>query len=123
MVDLFGIASTWKTITEIDLSPLRAEAEKEMAIAIIGDTDSTRRALVDQLQHDPQRADVKLEGLFLDETQIAAAELIILIVDAQQNDLSGEQAQTKQWIDEGKNVVVLQNHADAQCRPELFLIN
>ncbi|MBI5082435.1 MAG: hypothetical protein HZC38_16085 [Chloroflexi bacterium] len=120
MADLFGIINIWKTITEFDLASLKAEAEKEVAIAIVGDTDSTRRALVTQLQHDPQRDDVKIEGLFLDESQIAAAELIILIVDAQQNDLSREQAQTKQWLADGKNVVVLQNHPDAQCRPERF---
>jgi uncharacterized protein (DUF697 family) len=120
MVDFLGIANTWKTITEFDLAPLKAEAEKKVSIAIVGDTESARQALIDQLQHDPMRPDVNLKGLFLDEKQIAAAELIILIVDARQTDLSREQAQTQQWIAEGKYVAVLQNHADAQCRPARF---
>ena len=47
------LSSTWSTIKEVDLAPLREQALQGLDIAVVGAPGSGRSMLVDQIRRDP----------------------------------------------------------------------
>jgi uncharacterized protein (DUF697 family) len=115
MTNLFGLSNIWNIIREVDLTPLRQQAQIGIAIAIVGEPGTGRRVLADGLRCDPSRPDLALASpvtiLDVDNPQQADnADLIILLLDARQDDQSRQSALARAWADGGKRVLVFINH-------------
>lgn len=117
MPSWFEVGNIWKTLREIDLRPIRAEAERVTTIAVVGD-ESARDAFVHALCERSGRLSVQAdasqagpEPITLDPgaaTADLSADLLVMIVGA---DESGEHAKEKQLLDQwraaGRKVVVI----------------
>jgi uncharacterized protein (DUF697 family) len=111
------IANVWKNLREVDLRPIREEALRPVRLAIVGRPGVGRHTLAEQLRTDPQRPTSRTQtAVTIAEPDpadgLAAAELLIIMIDAASNDLSREQALAQAWVDAGRQVLVLVNKAD-----------
>ena len=108
------VTSVWKNVQEVDLRPIRREAERRTTLALIGQAGSGRQALADLLRVDPSRpeapitAPVRLLDLD-DQAPAAGADLALVLVQADQEDVSAEQRTVNRWIAAGKPVLVIIN--------------
>jgi uncharacterized protein (DUF697 family) len=112
-----NLPQIWKNVQEVDLRPIKDEAETPFHLAIVGAEGVGRRTLMGQLLNDPARPDVRVmtpvHVLTLEESdQLSGPDLIILMVDANASDVSQEQALLNQWIPAGRNVIVFYNKID-----------
>jgi len=123
MPELNQITSVWKNIKEFELAPIREEALREIKIAVVGVAGQGRSALLEQIQHDPNRNAQASESQFLVESlllvldleeaaQADSADLIILVVESSAEDLSTEQSLSRQWGRQGKKILVFCHAAD-----------
>ncbi len=108
------VTSVWKNVQEVDLRPIRREAERRTTLALIGQAGSGRQALADLLRVDPSRPEAPIAApvrlLDLDEQDPAAgADLALVLVQADQEDVSAEQRTVNRWIAAGKPVLVIIN--------------
>ncbi len=113
----FDIASIWRNVKELDLQPIRAAAERQVWIAIVGATGSGRHTLADQLRTDPRRPEVQTftPVAILDLAHAAearTADLILLVVDVSQPDLAAEQQALTDYLAGGQRAIVLHNKID-----------
>jgi uncharacterized protein (DUF697 family) len=111
---LFNI---WKNLKEVDLRPIRESALRPVRLAIVGRPGVGRHSLAEQMRRDPQRPEqITHTALLISDLdaadQAAAAEVIILMLDATAQDFRQEQAAAKQWSDSGKKVMALVNKVD-----------
>jgi uncharacterized protein (DUF697 family) len=120
MPRLSELTSIWNTIKEVDLRPLRSEAQRGVRIALVGRQGSGKHLLASQMRHDPQRAKyetmtpllvVDLEASEEPLRQVALADLIILLIPATADNSQLERSLVKTWIDGGKKVLVFLNTA------------
>ena len=84
---------------------------------MVGAQGSGRHTLAAQMRSDPARPEMKTQtSVVILSTEMAAeippAHLTIVIVDAQSEDFSAEQALVKKWSEAGKNILVLINKVD-----------
>jgi uncharacterized protein (DUF697 family) len=111
------ISSVWKNIKEIDLKPIRDSATHYVRIALIGEPGVGRHTLAEQMRTDPARPGIHTQSpiqllTFNESTVLPIAHIIIVLVDATQEDYSEEQILVKKWCDAGKNILVLINKID-----------
>lgn len=114
MAKLTDITSIWSNIREIDLRALREEALRILKVAVIGRQGVGRHTLADQMRSDPARPDLRTQSpvmiASLEEAASAAgADLIILMVNADQEDVQMEQELALRWSNAGKRVVIFIN--------------
>ena len=112
------VANVWKNVQEVDLRPIRREAERRTMLALAGQAGSGRRALVDLLRIDPSRpqepAAAPVRIVDLDDPDTAgAADLIILLIPGNQDEVAAEQQIVNRWIATGKSVLVVINQPTA----------
>lgn len=117
MAGLLDIANTWKIVTEMDLRPLREQAERGVRIVLVGKPGSGRHALAAQMRRDPARPDTKtatpLPILELEiSDRIAHSDLIILVMNALNGDDRLERDLVRGWLDAGKRVLVVINRVN-----------
>jgi uncharacterized protein (DUF697 family) len=118
MARLKDLTSIWTNIKELDLKPYRDAALQQVKIALVGRAGTGRHSLAEQLRRDPARPDAQTQSplaiLLLEAAQSAAgADLIILLVDLTEEDISAEQALAKLWNDSGKKLLVLGTNLNA----------
>jgi uncharacterized protein (DUF697 family) len=118
MARMKDITSIWTNIKEIDLKPSRDAALNQVKIALVGRLGSGRHALAELLRRDPARPQEQtlspLAILPLESADGAAgADLIILLVDLTQADITAEQALSQGWNDRGKKILVLGTNMSA----------
>lgn len=86
MPGLSEFTSIWNTIKEVDLRPLRSEAQRGVRIVLVGRQGSGKHLLASQMRHDPQRSKyetmtplllVDLEAGEESLSQITLADLIV----------------------------------------------
>jgi uncharacterized protein (DUF697 family) len=123
LAGISSITNVWDNIKEIDLRPLRQEALRIVKIAIIGTPDSGRTGLAAQMSTDPHRpeADITIQAdipiLDLDQAEQAeSAHLIILMLDARQNDFEVQKELVRKWAAAERPVLVFVNHIDTGDR-------
>ena len=102
------VANVWKNVQEVDLRPIRREAERRTTLALIGQAGSGRQALADLLRIDPSRPEAPIPApvrlLDLDEQDPpAGADLALVLVQADQQDVSAEQRTVNRWVAAGKH--------------------
>ena len=105
------ISSIWKNVQEVDLRPIRREAERHTAIAIVGSDNAARRALVRALSLDeqgnrPQASPALLSIGLAEAAQAATADLILVLVDGSARDSTAERALVNRWVAGGKKVLI-----------------
>jgi uncharacterized protein (DUF697 family) len=114
MPGLNDLTNFWKNIREVDLRPIRAEATRSIHLALVGATGSGRNALAEQLHNDPARPTMRTVTPLViaepgDEEQLAGADLIVLLVDANQADSQRERDLADRLTRAGQKVIVLIN--------------
>jgi len=117
MARLKDITSIWTNIKEIDLKPYREAALHPVKIALVGQSGSGRHTLAELLRRDPAQPLAQTQSplaiLPLESADLASgADLIILLVNLNQADVSYEQELSKRWNDSGRNLLVLGTHWD-----------
>lgn len=121
MPGLSEFTSIWNTIKEVDLRPLRSEAQRGVRIVLVGRQGSGKHLLASQMRHDPQRSKyetmtplllVDLEAGEESLSQITLADLIILMIPTTADNILQEKSLVKTWMDGGKKVLVFLNTAN-----------
>jgi uncharacterized protein (DUF697 family) len=122
LVDLSGLSNVWKNVKEVDLRPLRQEAQRELNIVLAGREGTGRHSLARQMRRDPlrqgQETDAPLAILGLDEAQAAQGiDLAILLLDPHAGDLEAEKSLFRAWSAQGVETIVFTNARQPQTEP------
>ncbi len=122
MPSWFDVGNIWKNLREVDLRPIRAQAERPTTIAIVGGNEPLKTSLIRALREAPRRtppeSDASLAGpdpinLTLKQaTGELDADLIVLILDATGEDQSGDRELYEKWRASGKIIVVVNNQPE-----------
>lgn len=119
MAGFKDITNVWNNVREMDLRPLRLEAQRGIRITLVGKAGSGRHILAEQMRRDPARDNVvtmtPILLVDLDDPEIAYqktanADLIILVIDSAQSDTATERQLARRWVDAAKTLVVIINH-------------
>jgi len=116
-VNMVHITNFWSLVKEVDLGPIRQEALAGIKIAIIGAVGSGRAELADQMRRDPARSHLKVNTplLILEMDNInpaIKADIIILMVDPANPDLSFEKNLARKIANKGRKVLVFLHQLD-----------
>ncbi|MCU0485902.1 MAG: zinc-ribbon domain-containing protein [Anaerolineales bacterium] len=111
------LTSIWENVKEIELKPIAAEALQELSLAIVGRPGSGRHTLAGQMRTDPQRPSIIMQSplLITDLDQAASADraqLILLMLDINQEDVQQELNLAHRWLDTNKKVIIFFNKLD-----------
>jgi uncharacterized protein (DUF697 family) len=117
MASVKDVTNVWKNIREVDLRPIREAALQPLNLALVGAPGSGRHTLAAQMRSDPSRPSMQTQTPLViadldGPERAAAADLIILVIDATSKDTSREQDLVHAWVDAGKRVLVLLNKID-----------
>jgi len=117
VASLKNISSVWMNLKEVDLKPIRDAATHPVKINIAGEAGTGKHTLANQLHTDPARPGITTHTpvalyTFNSSTELPAAHLTILLIDATREDFSVEQTLVKKWIEAGKNILVFINKVD-----------
>jgi uncharacterized protein (DUF697 family) len=112
------ISTVWNNIKEVDLKPIRDSAIYPLRIALVGAPGSGRHTLAEQLRSDPKRLDIHTQSTIMITTVQAvnpalSADLIILMVNSRQQDVTEEMALATKWSEAGKTLLVFINQFNA----------
>jgi uncharacterized protein (DUF697 family) len=109
-------ANIWSTVKEIDLRPIRIEAEMGVQVAIAGRVGAGRSQLAEKMRHDLWRQEVStlspVQIIELKDAGMASdmtGDLVILLAPASVEDLDMERKLQRQWLDAGKKVLAVIN--------------
>jgi uncharacterized protein (DUF697 family) len=125
MAGVKDISSIWKNVREVDLRPIRDSALQSPRIAVMGKPGSGRRTLANQMRIDPARPDIPaptpIKILGLNETgSTAGANLIVLVVDANQPDFHDEEQVAQRLGRAGNIVLVFVNKLDLLAEGQII---
>lgn len=117
MANLQNVSSIWMNLKEVDLKPIRDAAMHPVRITIAGETGTGKHTLADQMRTDPSRPGITTQTpvalcTFNSSTELPAAHLTILLIDATREDISLEKTLVKKWIEAGKKILVFFNKID-----------
>lgn len=123
MAGIRDLSNAWQTVTELDVRPLREQAERGVRIALVGKAGSGRQALADQMRKDPSRPEkATLSPLYIIDLETAdglpEVDLVILLINAADRDDRLERARVRTWLDDGNRVFVLINRPGSFTPPE-----
>ena len=123
MAGIRDLSNAWQTVTEMDIRPLREQAERGVRIVLVGRPGSGRQALAGQMRRDPSRPEKEILSplLILDleaAAEIPEVDLIILLIHAAGRDDQLERIRVRAWLDVGRRVFVLINRPGDFTPPE-----
>ncbi len=118
------LGNIWTTFKELDIRPIRDEAERPIVLAFVGAAEAGKSTLIAALRHDQRspssddRARTKvisptIEADLSAATRLGEADLIVLMLDATRGDFSAEAKLYAEWQAARRNVVVFYNKMDA----------
>ena len=104
------ISNIWKIVQEIDLRPIRDEAERSIHLAIVGKKGVGKQVLANFMRTDPvRRKFVEHTPIWLIEPanvpEDLDVDLIILLIDASSEDFSLERKLLSHWQEAGREVL------------------
>ncbi len=120
------LGNIWTTFRQLDVRPIREEAEQPLVLALIGAEGSGKSTLIGALRHDA-RAHEKVITPTIEADLNAAgraieADLVILVLDATQPSHPTEADVYRQLKRASRNVLVFYNKMDAaQDAPSLHV--
>ncbi len=119
MPGIFDMRKIWQNMREIDLRPIREEAEQITKIVIVGDENSGKHALVKALREEPRRvlpatdpSRSMPEPIHTQLDNIAAveeADLVLLVIGELKEGYFRERELVQRWTGAGKKVFVFNN--------------
>ncbi len=111
------LGNIWNTFKEIDVRPIREEAEQPLALAFVGAEGVGKSTLIAALRHDARLNEkVITPTIEVDlgaADRVGDADLIVLVLDATRHDLDAEANLYRAWREKGRPVVVFYNKMDA----------
>jgi uncharacterized protein (DUF697 family) len=114
MAGVRDITNAWSLVSELDLRPLREQAETRLNIALVGKPGSGRHLLAEQMRRDPSRPGQECPTPVAilepgDAHSLPQANLVILLLNYLDGDDSAERGLVHDWLDAGKRILVLIN--------------
>ncbi len=111
------LGNIWTTFKELDIRPLRDEAERPIVLAFVGAAEVGKSTLIAALRH-AVRAREKvitptIEADLQAAARLGAVDLIVLMLDATRGEYSAEAALYAEWQRAERNVLVFYNRMDA----------
>ncbi len=111
------LSNLWNTFKELDIRPLRDDAERAISLAIVGVVDAGKSTLIHALRHGARTRErviiPAIEAYLAEKERIASVDLIVLVVDATRDDFSLEVTPVREWVAAGRSVLVFYNKMDA----------
>jgi uncharacterized protein (DUF697 family) len=120
------LGNIWTTFKELDIRPIRDEAERPIVLAVVGAAGVGKSTLIAALRQDrrspsgDKRAREKVISPAIEAdldaaARVGEADLIVLTLDATRSDLAGgtEADLFREWTKAGHNVLVFYNKMDA----------
>lgn len=117
MPSWFDIGNIWKNLREVDLRPIRAQAEHATTIAVVGDDETSKTSLIRALCEAPRRTSPESDAgqagpppsnlTFAQASGELDADLLVLVYDATGADRSDVRSLAEKWRAEGKRFVVV----------------
>lgn len=119
------LGNIWTTLKELDLRPLAEEVERPLVMAIVGEAGVGKSTLIAALRDD-ERARARVitparEVNLDDAAPAASADLLVLMLDATDDDFAREAELFAEWRRAGCNMVVFYNKLD--LLPDARLVN
>ena len=123
MAGIRDLSNAWQTVTELDVRPMREQAESGVQLALVGKLGSGRHALAEQMRRDPSRPEkvspAPISIFNLDESmEVPRADLIILLMNAADPDDRLERIMVRRWLDAGLRVFAFINRPSNLVAPE-----
>ncbi len=117
MPSALDFGNIWKTLKEVDLGPIRTEAERMTWIAIVGEDENAREELAQALCFESRKnlpvddasrfGPEPLRMSVADAPRDITADLIVLLVDLSGRDVSREWNLFQAWNAAGKKIVII----------------
>jgi uncharacterized protein (DUF697 family) len=111
------LGNIWTTFRQLDVRPIRDEAEQPLTLAFVGADGAGKSTLIGALRHDARAHEKVITPAIEADLNTASrdieADLIVLVLDATRSDYSAEANLYRQWKSENRNVVVFYNKTDA----------
>lgn len=118
------LGNIWTTFKELDIRPIRDEAERPLVLAFIGAAGVGKSTLIAALRHDRRspsgdaRAREKavtptIEANLEAAARLGEADLVVLMLDATRGEFSSEAELYSEWQRASRNVLVFFNKMDA----------
>jgi uncharacterized protein (DUF697 family) len=117
MVGWRDLGNIWATFKELDIRPIRDEAERPLVIAVVGAVGVGKSTLIEALRHDV-RAHEKvvtpvIESDLNEAARLGDSDLIVLVLDAARGEFSAEANLCAEWQRSSRQVVVFYNKMDS----------
>ncbi len=111
------LGNIWTTFRQLDVRPIREEAEQPLVLAFVGCEGSGKSTLISALRHDARAREKVITPTIEADLSTAGrgieADLIVLVLDATQSDFSAEAELCRRWKSEQRNLLVFYNKMDA----------
>lgn len=111
------LGNIWTTFKELDIRPIRDEAERPMVLAFVGAAEVGKSTLIAALRHGARAREKVItptvEADLDAAARLGAADLIVLVLDATRGDFSTEAGLYAEWQRTARNVLVFCNKMDA----------
>jgi uncharacterized protein (DUF697 family) len=111
------LGNIWTTFKELDIRPIRDEAERSIVLAFVGAEGCGKSTLIAALRH-VKRAREKVISPTIEAdldaaARVGEADLVVLMLDATRDDFAAEARLFAGWKTAARNVVVFYNKMDA----------
>ncbi|MCL4394239.1 MAG: zinc-ribbon domain-containing protein [Chloroflexi bacterium] len=124
MAGWLDLGNIWTTFKELDVRPIREQAERVVQIAVVGSAGAGKSTLIAAMRGDARSdaARARSHGasigtaveIDLDATaRVGGADLIVLVLDVTRDDWRDQAPLVAGWQAAGRNLVVFLNKADA----------
>ncbi len=110
------LGNIWTTFRQIDIGPIRQEAERPVVIAVVGEEGVGKSSLVSAFRHGARThegvAGTAIEAGLEASDQLDSADLAILTLDSSRSDFSAETLFYREWASAGRACLVFFNKMD-----------
>jgi uncharacterized protein (DUF697 family) len=110
------LGNIWTTFKQLDLGPIRVEAEQATVLAFVGAEGVGKSTLITALRHDARARGKVISPTIEADLSAAAsldsADLVILVLDATRNEFLDEATRYRELAKSGRNVLVFFNKMD-----------
>ena len=115
------LGNIWTTFKELDIRPIREDAEQSLVLAFVGAAGVGKSTLIAALRHDARAREKVISPTIEADLAAAAradeADLIVLMLDATRGDFAAQAALYAKWKQAARNVIVFYNKMDAVTDP------